>query len=151
MGGKQQCTLDLGPLPSLWFPCLFIPRRKSQKLLQRNMHQCYYLAVIQVTLSTSDRTTSWLTSGPWANGVFGGWLDSVRGQDGVAVGLSAQSETWGRLKQSVPLHGVPDPLQVAAHFGIDTGLGSSVARDVTPGHNALQDASTDQGSPGVTL
>lgn len=29
--------------PRLWLPFLFIPRRKSQKLPQRNLHQCFLL------------------------------------------------------------------------------------------------------------
>lgn len=60
-------------------------------------------------------------------------------------------DTGGRPKESVSLHGIPDPVQVAADFGVDTRLGSSVTGDITPGHNALQDAPTDQGSPGVSL
>lgn len=109
-------------------------------------------------------------TGPWTNGVWeGGVADSVPGQDGAAMGVSAQSETRGGggqgeirggvgrgvglvgPKQSVPPHGVPDPVHVSAHFGVDPRLGGCVARDITPGHNALQDASTDQGSPGVPL
>lgn len=138
------------PTPSL-VPRSLHPQKKVTETFTEK-HASVLLSCCQTgNLSTLDRTKSWLTSGPWANGVFGGWLDSVPGQDGAAVGMSAQSEIRVRSKQSVPLHGVPDPLQVAAHFGIDTRLGSSVTRDITPGHNALQDASTDQGSPGVTL
>ena len=57
----------------------------------------------------------------------------------------------GRPKRSASLHGFLNPLQVAADFGIDTGLGGRVAGDITPGHNALQDTPTDQRSPRVTL
>lgn len=88
---------------------------------------------------------------------MGSWGDgSVLSQ--VKMGLLAScgsfcsiSNTGGRSIQSVPLRGFPDPLQVAADFGINTGLGGCVTGDITPGHNALQNAPTDQGTPGVTL
>lgn len=60
-------------------------------------------------------------------------------------------DTGGRPKLSVPLHGFLDPLQVAADFGIDPRLGGGITGDITPGHDALQDTPTDQGSPRVTL
>ena len=52
---------------------------------------------------------------------------------------------------SVPSHIFPDPLQVAADFGVDSRLGGGVTGDITPGYNALQGTSADQGSSGVTL
>lgn len=62
----------------------------------------------------------------------------------VRMGLLASSgsfcsvrDTGGETKLSVPLHGFLNPLQVAADFGIDTRLGSSITGDITPGHNAL--------------
>ena len=49
----------------------------------------------------------------------------------------------GRPKRSAPLHGFLDPLQVAADFGIDTGLGGRVAGDITPGQGSVQAAPED--------
>lgn len=74
-------------------------------------------------------------SGHWTNGVSGEWFDSFPGQDRAAV--CSAGATGRRPEQSVSPHGVPDPLQVAADFGVDTRFGGGVTWDVTPGHNAL--------------
>lgn len=60
-------------------------------------------------------------------------------------------DTGSRPKWSVPLHGFLEPLQVAADFGIDTGLGGRVTGDIAPGHSALQYTPTDQRSSRVAL
>lgn len=113
------------------------------------------------------QTSPWLTWGPGQNFFFGGVVvvtDSVPGRSGWSDHGSVCSvrdsggggEGWEGVglagpKQSGPPDGVPDPVHVSAHFGVDPRLGRCVARDITPGHNALQDASTDQGSPGIPL
>ena len=136
--------------PSLWPLFPFTPEVGC-----RNFHReacisvlCYF-GIKQVTLITSSglrQASPGLTSGPWT-GSWGGWPSSVPGQDGAAG-----TQVVGLIPRGlVPLHGFRDPLQVAADFGIDAGLGGRVAGDITPGHNALQDTPTDQRSPRVTL
>lgn len=69
------------------------------------------------------------------DGVSGEWLGSFPDQDPAAICSVGGTGHWP--EQLVPPHGVPDPLQVAADFGVDTGFGSGVAWDIAPGHDAL--------------
>lgn len=125
------------------------PQKKVTEILRTNFHQCCYRGVKQVTLSTGSNLRRDKTlANIWAWDKWGlGLILPQAGMESLwqfllSVGVRTAGKGrakmgGGRATQSIPLHGVPDPLQVAAHFGVDTRLGSTVTRDITPGHNAL--------------
>lgn len=57
--------------------------------------------------------------------------------------LSVSEDLVGGSNESVPFHVFPDPLQVAADFGVDARLSGSITGDVTPGDDALQGTAAD--------
>lgn len=88
----------------------------------------------------------------WDKSLANIWaVDSLGGPPTHHGGVCSVRGTGGKAHQSVPLHGLPDPLHVVADFGVDARLGGGVTGDVTPGDNALQGTPADQGSPRVTL
>lgn len=76
-------------------------------------------------------------------------LSSVSGRNGVVGQLWALlvrvlgCRLVGGSNESVPFHAFPDPLQVAADFGVDARLSGSITGDVTPGDDALQGTPAD--------
>lgn len=64
---------------------------------------------------------------------------------------SVSEDLVGGPNESVSFHVFPDPLQVAADFGVDARLSGSITGDVTPGYDALQGTPADQRSSRITL
>lgn len=56
-----------------------------------------------------------------------------------------------RLEDSVVLHGLSDPVQVAAYTSVDRGALGSGAGLGAPGHHTSQGSIANQGTPRVTL